>query len=35
VPIHRDTLTNLKTENGGVVKGQQKKKKMENEEEGK
>ena len=25
VPIHRDTLTNLKTENGGVVKGHNKK----------
>ena len=25
VPIHRDTRTNLKTENGGVVKGHNKK----------
>ena len=25
VPIHGDTLTNLKTENGGVVKGHKKK----------
>jgi hypothetical protein len=34
VPIHRDTLTNLKTENGGMVKGHKKKKmKIENQEE--
>ena len=34
VPIHGDTLTNLKTENGGVVKGHNnKKKKIENDEE--
>ena len=35
VPIHEDTLIDLKTEKGGVVKGHsKKKKKIENQKKG-